>query len=80
MHNVEDGGELGNNNYKPNIQVYRLDLGSTSCIRECARNIAKNETKIDILINNAGTCIKDNNILVHRNTRNQHLRHNNLLF
>jgi NAD(P)-dependent dehydrogenase (short-subunit alcohol dehydrogenase family) len=56
LHNVEDGGE--NNNHKPDVHVYRLDLGSTSCIRECARNITKNETKIDILINNAGKCIK----------------------
>ena len=51
--NIDDGGELGNS-YKPEVEVYHLDLGSTNCIRECAREITKKETKIDILINNAG--------------------------
>ena len=59
LNNIEDGGEPGNNNYEPDVVVYRLDLGSTSSIRECAREITKKEAKIDILINNAGEYIGD---------------------
>ena len=54
LRNVDDGGESGTL-YKPDVQVYRLDLASTRCIRECVRHINKNESKIDILINNAGS-------------------------
>ena len=55
---IDDGGESGTI-YKPDLQVYRLDLASTRCIRECAKNIIKNESRIDILINNAGNHIID---------------------
>ena len=53
LNNNNDGGESGDI-IKPDVHVYRLDLASTTCIRECARKVAKQETKIDILINNAG--------------------------
>lgn len=36
------------------IAVYRLDLASLKSIRECALEILSNESRIDILINNAG--------------------------
>ena len=55
---LDDGGESGTI-YKPDLQVYRLDLASTRCIRECAKNIIKNESGIDILINNAGNYLID---------------------
>ena len=43
--------------FKPKLQVYCLDLASISSIRECAKNMNKKESKIDILINNAGNYI-----------------------
>ena len=58
VRNIDDGGESGTI-YKPDLQVYRLDLASTRCIRECAKNIIKNESRIDILINNAGNYLID---------------------
>ena len=57
LRNVDDGGESGII-YKPDIHVYHLDLASTRCIRDCAKNIIKNESRIDILINNAGNSMK----------------------
>ena len=51
--NIDDGGEMGIA-FKPKLQVYCLDLASISSIRECAKTINKKESKIDILINNAG--------------------------
>ena len=51
---IDDGGESGTI-YKPDLQVYRLDLASTRCIRECAKSMIRNESRIDILINNAGS-------------------------
>lgn len=45
---------------KGDIDVYQLDLSSLASVRRCATEIINNETKIDILINNAGvmTCPK----------------------
>ena len=51
--NIDDGGEMGIT-FKPKLQVYCLDLASISSIRECTKTINKKESKIDILINNAG--------------------------
>ena len=52
--NDEDGGESGGNVQPVDVQVYQVNLASTSSIRECAKHITKNETKVDILVNNAG--------------------------
>ena len=54
--NIDDGGEMGIT-FKPQLQVYCLDLASISSIRQCAKTINKKESKIDILINNAGKYI-----------------------
>ena len=56
LHTIDDGGESGKS-IKPDVQVCRLNLASTSSIRECARKMSKQESKIDILINNAGKYI-----------------------
>ena len=52
--NNDDDGESGRNVQSVDVRVYQVDLASTSSIRECAKQIAKNETKVDILVNNAG--------------------------
>jgi len=36
------------------LVVYHLDLCSLKSVRECAKNLLKNESAIHILINNAG--------------------------
>ena len=38
------------------VDVYVLDLASLKSVRQCAGEIIKKEPKINILINNAGTC------------------------
>lgn len=38
-----------------------MDLESLECVREFARDILKNEERLDILINNAGTVGLGNN-------------------
>ena len=45
----------------PVVVVYHLDLASMSSIRECAQRIAKNESRIDVLINNAGVKMSPKN-------------------
>ena len=36
------------------VEIYELDLSSLESVRKCAAAIAEKETKIDILMNNAG--------------------------
>ena len=40
---------------KSQVVVYRLDLTSLASVREAAAQILKNEARLDVLINNAGT-------------------------
>ena len=37
------------------VAVYKLDLASLVSVRECAEKIKARESRLDILINNAGT-------------------------
>ncbi len=39
------------------VAVYRLDLASLSSVRSCAEKIAKEESRVDVLINNAGVAM-----------------------
>jgi len=41
-------------NPKANIVVIKLDLSSLSSVRQFAKKVSEQESKIDILINNAG--------------------------
>ncbi len=41
-------------NEKANIVVMKLDLSSLSSIRQFAKEVCEQESRIDILINNAG--------------------------
>lgn len=40
----------GNND----VHLYIMDLASLESVRQCAKKVLKEETKLDILINNAG--------------------------
>ena len=42
--------DTGNNN----LAVYKLDLASLASVKECAKKIKAGESRLDILINNAG--------------------------
>ena len=37
------------------VEIYKLDLASLKSVRECAEEVNKKESRLDILINNAGT-------------------------
>jgi NAD(P)-dependent dehydrogenase (short-subunit alcohol dehydrogenase family) len=41
-------------NPKANVIVMKVDLSSLSSVREFSKSVAEQESKIDILINNAG--------------------------
>ncbi len=46
--------DIKTRNPKANIDVIKLDLASLSSVREFSKTISKQESRIDILINNAG--------------------------
>lgn len=46
--------EIINKNPRAELQVMKLNLSSLSSIRELAKQLKLNKTKVDILINNAG--------------------------
>ena len=46
--------EISEKNPNANITAFKLDLSSLKSVRQFSKTIAEKETKIDILINNAG--------------------------
>ncbi len=49
---VEEGGGRD----KGTLEVMKLDLSSLASVKECAKELAEAEDRINILINNAGKC------------------------
>jgi NAD(P)-dependent dehydrogenase (short-subunit alcohol dehydrogenase family) len=37
------------------VHVVKLDLGSLTSVRQCAKELLQNENRINLLVNNAGT-------------------------